>query len=197
MEKPYQQKKTQEEKIENGITQGLTKALGPLLVGLGALATAVNPLTLAVMANTAALMRSTGVSGIGGLLGGPGGGMLRGVLGLGGVGVGIGGATLGRNLVDQGYKKTGIGVGALGGGIGAAMLALALAPATGGLSLAAIAGLGALAGGTYAGFGKPVGDIAMGPGAGKVILGPQGAFRLNSKMHLLPEPTWQHLLMKK
>jgi len=64
-----------------------------------------------------------------------------------------GGGQLGKSLVEEGKTKRGIGAGLIGGAAGGALLAAALAPFTGGLSLAAYgtaAAIGAVGTGAYA-----------------------------------------------
>lgn len=84
--------------------------------------------------------------------GGPGMGMAA-RLGLGGAGVAVtaGGVALGASQVEQGNKKTGFGLGAIGGIGGALLTATAILGAvpTGGASLALL-GLAGLAGGSAA-----------------------------------------------
>lgn len=94
-------------------------------------------------------------------------------MGATGAAIGVGGAMLGRSLVEEGKTKTGIGVGALAGGVGGALLAAALAPFTGGGSLALYAGLaggGALLGGGYSAMGMKGDDVVSQPGYGNRIL---------------------------
>jgi hypothetical protein len=94
---------------------------------------------------------------------------------LGGAALGIGGAMAGNKLAEQGNVKTGTALGALGGGLG---LALALAPFTGGLSLAAL-GVGALAGGAYAYSGKK--DDMYSDYGNRTLLTTSGAYALNNR----------------
>jgi hypothetical protein len=181
---------TKPEETENGTLATIMKVVGPFAKVGGILATAIGVQTMATMANTAALLGSAGTgmlqqlglrNAAGGMTGLAKGGMVG-----AGLGIGIGGAMAGRSLVEQGKTKTGIGLGALSGGLG---LALALAPFTGGASLVPLvaAGLiGAVAGGGYAAMGmNKANDIAMGPGGGRVLLGPEGAFSLNAKDSIL------------
>jgi hypothetical protein len=96
--------------------------------------------------------------------------------GAAGLGIGIGGIMTGRSLVGQGNTTSGTIIGALGGGIGAAMLALALAPFTGGTSLLALGiagGLGAAAGGLAAYSAKPANDFADTGYGDRVLLTPK------------------------
>jgi hypothetical protein len=86
----------------------------------------------------------------------------------------------GRSLVEQGNTAAGIGVGALGGGVGAAMLALALAPATGGASLALLAAGGAGLGALIAGSAKPANDMFSAGYGKRMLVTPTGAFAMNN-----------------
>jgi hypothetical protein len=95
-------------------------------------------------------------------------------MGAAGTAIGVGGILAGKSLIDQGYTKTGVGVGALGGGLG---LALALAPFTGGLSLAALAGGAALgAGASY----MMANDMYSAGYGNRTLVTPKGAFALNN-----------------
>lgn len=167
---------TKEEKIENGIIAGIMKGIGPLLSGFGLLATAVGLNTIASYANTKALLLNTGKS-IGSLLTPTSaiGKFGAGAAGLAGV---AGGSALAYNMSKE--KNT---AGMLGGIL---------------LSTLSGAGSGAMLGGPYgaaiggiiglvSGIGSAVAarDIAMGPGKGRVILGPEGAFKLNAKDSIL------------
>jgi len=136
--------KTQEEKIQDGINQGIIKGLGPLLTGIGGLVSVVNPQTLALIANTAALVANT---------------------------------------------ATGMGLGLLGGAAGGLLLASALAPFTGGASLALLYGGLAAAGGLgglgYAASGMKSAegdDVISSPGYGsRVLVTPNETISLNNK----------------
>ena len=186
--------KTQEEKIQDGINQGIIKGLGPLLTGIGGLVSVVNPQTLALIANTAALVANTammGSSGMFGKLSGMFGKLLGGTagrvgLGAAGLTVGVGSAMAGRELVEQGNTKTGIGLGAIGGGIGTLLTAAAILGAipSGGASLALL-GAGALAGGGYAAMGmksEEGDDVISSPGYGsRVLVTPNETISLNNK----------------
>jgi uncharacterized coiled-coil protein SlyX len=153
--------KTQEEKIENGINQGIIKGLGPLTFGVGALISVINPQTAAILANTAALIANMGgmgkfmsVLGTAGKFG----------LGAAGVGIGVGGALAGRELVKEGQTGLGIGMGSIAGLVGGGLLALA----TGGAALPFLLGGAALGGGISAsgliGQGKAEGGLITGTG---------------------------------
>lgn len=110
-----------------------------------------------------------------------------GKLGVGGagLGIGIGGALAGRELVKSGQTGAGIGLGLAGGAAGGLLLAAALAPFTGGGSLALYAGLaaaGGLAAGGYAGMGAKKGDdifSSAGYGARSLVT-PTGTVALNN-----------------
>ena len=179
--------KTQEEKIQDGINQGIIKGLGPLLIGIGGLVSVVNPQTLALIANTAALVANTATMGSSGMFGKLLGGTAGRVgLGAAGLTVGVGSAMAGRELVEQGNTKTGIGLGAIGGGIGTLLTAAAILGAipSGGASLALL-GAGALAGGGYAAMGmksKEGDDVISSPGYGsRVLVTPTETISLNNK----------------
>ncbi len=179
--------KTQEEKIQDGINQGIIKGLGPLLTGIGGLVSVVNPQTLALIANTAALVANTAMMGSSGMFGKLLGGTAGRVgLGAAGLTVGVGSAMAGRELVEQGNTKTGIGLGAIGGGIGTLLTAAAILGAipSGGASLALL-GAGALAGGGYAAMGmksKEGDDVISSTGYGsRVLVTPTETISLNNK----------------
>ena len=92
----------------------------------------------------------------------------------------------GRELVEQGNTKTGIGLGAIGGGIGTLLTAAAILGAipSGGASLALL-GAGALAGGGYAAMGmksEEGDDVISSPGYGsRVLVTPNETISLNNK----------------
>jgi len=160
-------------------------SIGTLVGGIATLGAFTTANTIATNANTVAL-------------GGQGAGILSKIKGIttptsalgkagmvgGGAALGIGSVMGGAALVNQGKTKTGIGLGALGGGLG---LALALAPFTGGLSLAALAGGAVLGGGLSYGLGKAMasGGLITGPGTATSdnILTPTspGEFVVNAK----------------
>ena len=181
--------KTQEEKIQDGINQGIIKGLGPLLTGIGGLVSVVNPQTLALIANTAALVANTAMMGSSGMFGKLLGGTAGRVgLGAAGLTVGVGSAMAGRELVEQGNTKTGMGLGLLGGAAGGLLLASALAPFTGGASLALYGGLaaaGGLGGLRYAASGmksEEGDDVISSPGYGsRVLVTPTETISLNNK----------------
>ena len=182
--------KTQEEKIQDGINQGIIKGLGPLLTGIGGLVSVVNPQTLALIANTAALVANTAMMGSSGMFGKLLGGTAGRVgLGAAGLTVGVGSAMAGRELVEQGNTKTGMGLGLLGGAAGGLLLASALAPFTGGASLALLYGGLAAAGGLgglgYAASGMKSAegdDVISSPGYGsRVLVTPNETISLNNK----------------
>jgi len=182
--------KTQEEKIQDGINQGIIKGLGPLLTGIGGLVSVVNPQTLALIANTAALVANTAMMGSSGMFGKLLGGTAGRVgLGAAGLTVGVGSAMAGRELVEQGNTKTGMGLGLLGGAAGGLLLASALAPFTGGASLALLYGGLAAAGGLgglgYAASGmksEEGDDVISSPGYGsRVLVTPTETISLNNK----------------
>ena len=107
-------------------------------------------------------------------------------LGAAGLTVGVGSAMAGRELVEQGNTKTGIGLGAIGGGIGTLLTAAAILGAipSGGASLALL-GAGALAGGGYAAMGmksKEGDDVISSTGYGsRVLVTPTETISLNNK----------------
>jgi hypothetical protein len=181
--------KTQEEKIQDGINQGIIKGLGPLLTGIGGLVSVVNPQTLALIANTAALVANTATMGSSGMFGKLLGGTAGRVgVGAAGLTVGVGSAMAGRELVEQGNTKTGMGLGLLGGAAGGLLLASALAPFTGGASLALYGGLaaaGGLGGLRYAASGmksEEGDDVISSPGYGsRVLVTPTETISLNNK----------------
>ncbi len=128
----------------------LKKAVQDVIMGLGGfvkdLITA--GLTARLMANVPGGRIPKGGKGMG-LLGRTLG------LGIGGASLAIGSAAGGASLVEQGKTKTGTGLGIIGGGVGGLMMAAALAPFTGGLSLAAYgtaAAVAAAGAGGYAYF---------------------------------------------
>ena len=155
------------------LTTTLIERAGFLITGIGGLLSILTLNISALTANTAALLKNASISSLKELFTGGGAagtlGKVGGVgLGLTGLGVGVGSAMFGRSLAEEGYTKTGIGVGAIGGALAGYLLATALAPFTAGASLAAIpylASLGAIAGGTYSGMGgKAYGGLITGPG---------------------------------
>ena len=155
------------------LTTTLIERAGFLITGIGGLLSILTLNISALTANTAALLKNASISSLKELFTGGGAagtlGKVGGVgLGLTGLGVGVGSAMFGRSLAEEGYTKTGIGVGAIGGALAGSLLATALAPFTAGASLAAIpylASLGAIAGGTYSGMGgKAYGGLITGPG---------------------------------
>jgi hypothetical protein len=125
-----------------------------------------------------------GSSGMFGKLLGSGAGRVG--VGAAGLTVGVGSAMAGRELVEQGNTKTGIGLGAIGGGIGTLLTAAAILGAipSGGASLALL-GAGALAGGGYAAMGmksKEGDDVISSPGYGsRVLVTPTETISLNNK----------------
>ena len=151
------------------LTTTLIERAGAVIGGIGLLTTFIGLNTAAIITNTTALMKSASIKSFGDLFKGGGAGATISRLGLGatGLGIGVGGATLGRGLVEEGYKKTGIGVGAAAGSIGALLTAMAILGAvpSGGASLGLLLG-GGLAGGLYAGMGegKAYGGLITGPG---------------------------------
>jgi len=138
--------------------------------------------TSALLLNTAALLSNQG--GMSALLKTMGSGTL-GKLGVGaaGLGIGIGSALAGRELVKSGQTGAGIGLGVLGGGIGGLLLASLLAAPTGGGSLLLYGGLaaaGGLAAGGYAAMGKGD-DIFSSAGYGaRSLVTPTGTVALNN-----------------
>jgi hypothetical protein len=178
---------TKPEETENGTLATIMKVVGPFAKVGGILATAIGFQTMATMANTAALLGSAGTGMLQqlGLRNAAGGmtGLARLGLAGAGLGIGVGGAMLGREQMQKGNTGRGLLASLGGGAIGGLLLAAALAPFTGGGSLALYGGLaaaGALGATAYA-----ANDIAMGPGGGRVILGPEGAFSLNARDSIL------------
>ena len=178
---------TKPEEREGGTLTTIMKVVGPFAKVGGILATAIGVQTMATMANTAALLGSAGTGMLQqlGLRNAAGGmtGLARLGIGGAGLGIGIGGAMLGREQMQKGNTGRGLLASLGGGALGGLLLASVLAPLTGGGSLALYTGLaaaGALGATAYA-----ANDIAMGPGGGRVILGPEGAFSLNARDSIL------------
>ena len=166
---------TKEEKIENGIIAGIMKGLGPLLSGFGFLASAVGINTLASYANTKALLLKTGGS-IGSLL--PPTSAI-GKFGVGAAGVaGLGMSAYGGYQAGKNKSLGGSALSVLGGAASGAMIG-SMIPGVGTAIGAVLGGVISL-GSALAGYAS-ANDIAMGPGKGRVILGPEGAFKLNAK----------------
>ena len=147
----------------------------------GGLITATGGLIFALRAASGALA-AKGLTGLAGAAG-----AAAGVLtGLSGLGIGLTGATLGRSMVEQGNRGAGLLTAGIGGGIGGLLLASALAPLTGGGSLALYAGLaaaGGLGAGLYANAGKPAtpANDMFSTGYGRrMLVTPNGAFALNN-----------------
>jgi hypothetical protein len=170
---------TKEEKIENGIIAGIMKGLGPLLSGFGFLASAVGINTLASFANTKALLVKTSTS-MGSLLTPTS--MLGNVaMGAGGV-AGLGMSAYGGYQAGKNKSLGGSALSVLGGAASGAMIGSVI-PGVGTTVGAILGGLLAL-GSAATGYAS-ANDIAMGPGKGRVILGPEGAFKLNAKDSIL------------
>lgn len=172
--------KTKEENTENGVVAGIMKVAGPLLKGVGFLASAIGINTIASAANTKALLLSAG-KGMGSLLSST---STLGKLGIGGLalGAGIAGTMAGREMAAQGDVAGGITVGLLSGATSGAVIGSLIAP---GIGTAVGAIIGAAIGGYGAYSGRKVGDIAMGPGKGRVVMGPEGIFSLSPRDQLL------------
>jgi len=178
------------ESIEKQMTEAAKKTnnFGATLVAIGTRAFSLLTTTFGgvAIAGFAAAKALFAVAASGGNIFGAGGalsklgGAARFGLGSAGVGIGIGGIMAGRSLVEQGNTAAGIGVGALGGGVGAAMLALALAPATGGASLALLAAGGAGLGALIAGSAKPANDMFSAGYGKRMLVTPTGAFAMNN-----------------
>lgn len=195
------------ESIEEQMTQAAKKTnnFGATLVAIGTRAFSLLTTTFGgvAIAGFAAAKALSAVAASGGSVFGAGGalskmgGATRFGLGGAGLGIGIGGIMAGRSLVEQGNTAAGIGVGALGGGVGAAMLALALAPATGGASLALLAAGGAGLGALIAGSAKPAGDMVSAGYGSRMLVTPTGTFALNNAddiiagTNLFPKDTLQ------
>ena len=94
-----------------------------------------------------------------------------------GAAIGLGGAQIGRSMVEGGNKAGGM---LTGGALAALGTAIALAPFTGGASLAALALAGGVGGGIYAGMGKPANDLYSGGYGRRILVTPNGAFALNN-----------------
>jgi hypothetical protein len=105
--------------------------------------------------------------------------------GAAGLGIGIGGALMGREMVKGGNVGGGLATGALAGGIGATMLALTLAPATGGMSLLALGALGAGAGTLLAASGKGDDVISQAGYGERSLVTPTGVVALNNEDNIV------------
>lgn len=157
---------TQEEK-DRTVRDQILERVGTVVKGIGSLIAAFAGLNGFILANTVATNANTVALGMGSpKLPAAGGLSNLGKAGKVGGGLALisGGVGFGASQVAKGNTKTGIGLGALGGGLG---LALALAPFTGGMSLAALGALGALGGGAAAyglGQGMATGGLITGPG---------------------------------
>ena len=92
-----------------------------------------------------------------------------------GLGIGVGGAMIGRSMAAEGNVGLGAASGALSGAIGGAMLGSAI-PIVG-TAIGAI--LGGLAGGAYAYMGKANDMFSAGYGS-RTLVTPNGAFALNN-----------------
>lgn len=188
---------TEQEKLRDALTK-LTERIGPLFTVIGGLASAITTVmgatlsgavglnTLATDANTVALGGKSVVEGIKGIFTG-GGALATAARVAGGLGAGLGGATVGTAIT----AATGGNVtnAMIGGGIGTALgtAAIALAPETFGASLLIpliASGLGSLIGGRV-GVGKAVGGLVTGPGTATSdnIMTPTspGEFVINTK----------------
>jgi len=184
------QQKSAAESIEEQMTQAAKKTnnFGATLLAIGTRAFSLLTTTFGgvAIAGFAAAKALFAVAASGGNIFGAGGalsklgGAARFGLGGAGLGIGVGGIMAGRSLVEQGNTLAGIGVGVLGGGVGAAMLALALAPATGGASLALLAAGGAGIGALLAGSAKPANDMFSAGYGSRMLVTPNGAFAMNN-----------------
>lgn len=176
--------KMTEQASKTGTVTNTLGALGAMVSRIAAiLQGSFGPLAISAYAAALALSKVAASGGLGSLLDKakklPGLGK-AGMVGTGAA-IGIGGAMAGRSLVEQGYRKTGIATGA---GLAALGTAIALAPFTGGMSLALLAAGGGLAGGIYASRGKsptPVQDLVLRPGEKRVVTGPEGSFITSAK----------------
>jgi hypothetical protein len=175
---------TKPEEREGGFLAGLTKVIGPFAKVGGILATAMGFQTMATIGNTMALMKSTGASMAQALGPKAGGGGLTG-LGTAAKGLGIAGGIAGVSMGSYGAYQS-MKAGDKGGAFANVLM-----------STLSGAGAGAMFGPYGAAIGGLIGlgsgligmaaanDIAMGPGKGRVILGPEGAFKLNAKDSIL------------
>lgn len=166
---------TKPEKVENGALQAFMKVAGPLLSVMGGLATVVGFNTIATQANTMAVLRQANLS-MSSLLQGTGGGLLK----AGGIGLGIAGLGMSAYGGFQAGKNKSLGGSAmsvLGGAASGAMIGSMIAPGVG-TAIGAILGGVISLGSAIAGY-TTANDLAMGPGKGRVILGPEGKFKLN------------------
>jgi len=179
--------KTQEEKIQDGINQGIIKGLGPLLTGIGGLVSVVNPQTLALIANTAALVANTVAMGSSGMFGNLGKLLGMGTLATAGMvggayeyNRGVEAAAAGRTT--EGAIKGGLGGAAFGAGLlSAALITAGILgiPFTAGTSTALVAAGAGLGGGVGAYSAvqqgkqkqaQPVDDFISPPGYGSRAL---------------------------
>jgi len=177
--------KTQAEQSQEALQSATLKGADAAMATTAAILSligALTPNTAATIANTVA-MGSSGMfrKALGSTAGRVG-------VGAAGVTVGVGSAMAGRELVEQGNTKTGMGLGLLGGAAGGLLLASALAPFTGGASLALYGGLaaaGGLGGLRYAASGmksEEGDDVISSPGYGsRVLVTPTETISLNNK----------------
>lgn len=174
--------KTKEEKLENGIIAGIAKGLGPLLTATGALTSFISFNTLALGANTAALMRSAGIEGVSDLFSGAGGTAMRGMGAIAGTAGMIGSSYAAYQAGKEG-DNAGMALSILGSTASGALTGFSVGGPWGAL-VGAIVGLAA---GGLSAFGgtRAAGDIAMGAGANRYILGPEGSFRLSPRDSIL------------
>jgi hypothetical protein len=177
---------TKPEENQGGFLAGLTKIIGPFAKVGGILATAMGLQTMATIGNTMALMKNTGASMAQALGLKTGGGGLTG-LGTAAKGLGIAGGIAGVGMGTYGAYQS-MKAGDKGGALANVLMSTLSGVGTG----AMIGGgpIGALVGGLI-GLGSGIismaaaSDIAMGPGRGRVLLGPEGAFSLNPKDSIL------------
>jgi hypothetical protein len=176
---------TKPEEREGGLLAGLTKIIGPFAKVGGILATAMGLQTMATIGNTMALIKNTGGSMAQALGLKAGGGGLTG-LGTAAKTLGIAGGIAGVGMSSYGAYQS-MKAGDKGGAFANVLMSTLSGAGTG----AMIGGpIGTLIGGLV-GLGSGLvsmaaaSDIAMGPGAGRVLLGPEGAFKLNAKDSIL------------
>ena len=177
---------TDEANGTKALTDGLTAATQASKILSGTFGGLISATVVA----TIALYKLATSASANSLLSGPAGKIGGGLTALTGAGVGIGGAMLGRSMVEEGNTAGGIATGAGMGALGAGLLALGLGIATGGTSLALMAGMaalgGGLAGGGYAAMGMgtptPAYDMISQPGFGaRTLVTPTGNYALNNE----------------
>lgn len=181
---------TKQEKAQDDMLSGFAKIIGPLATTIGILSGLVGLNSIATHLNTLALMKDSATSVLSLLK--PAGGAMGAAGTVGGIGVGLG-SMYGAYQMGKGSKSLmgAIGKGSLVGSLGFLAAAALLTIGTGGIgapaAIAALAAGGLLGGGLGAAGYTAANDIKMGPsrGRGRVILGPEGAFKLNARDSVL------------